>query len=162
MKKTIPTLLLLLIAAVAITSCSSDDDDRTTTCIFDDNLLGKWQFVEMLDGPEADFDTHRSAKQPDAHMLEFASDGRVFFTCYGAFPFSPATNLPNDGWEYFFPEEQESYHCPFPVVVIFHQSINMPGIPFGVECDGPTLKLHYLGTYFTDHIPETYVYRRVK
>ena len=145
-----------------IWSSNSDDDDRTTTCIFDDNLLGKWQFVEMLDGPEADFDTHHSAKQPDAHMLEFASDGRVFFTCYGAFPFSPATNLPNDGWEYFFPEEQESYHCPFPVVVIFHQSINMPGIPFGVECDGPTLKLHYLGTYFTDHIPETYVYRRVK
>ena len=155
MKKTIPTLLLLLIAAVAMSSCSKDDDDRSTICIFDDNFLSRWKFVEMLDGP-------RGAKQPDAHILEFATNNRVFFTCYGAFPFSSATNIPNDGWEYFFPEDQESYNCSFPVVVIFNKSINMPGIPFGLECDGTTLKLHYLGSYFTDHIPETYVYRRVR
>ena len=64
--------------------------------------------------------------------------------------------------EYFIPEDQERYQTNYTVIVIVDPRVNQPGIPFGLEFDNDRLLLHYLGYYFTDHIPETYVYKRIK
>lgn len=155
-KKNLLFLALLAMAAMVFSGCSNDDDDRFTVCPPGEGWGGKWQFVEMLDGP-------RGAKQPAAHTMEFTVDGKVLFTSKGKFPFDEATvNMPMDGWEYYFPDEQDKYGSPFPVFVIYHPMLNKPGFTFGLECYGNTLKLHYIDFYTTDHIPETYVYRRVK
>ena len=84
-KKNLLFLALLAMAAMVFSGCSSDDDDRFTVCPTGDGWGGKWQFVEMLDGP-------RGAKQPAAHTMEFKADGKVLFNCEGAFPFDEATS----------------------------------------------------------------------
>ena len=46
-KKLFLYLPLLLLPMLACIGCSSDDDE-----VYDDNLTGKWDLVEIKDGPE--------------------------------------------------------------------------------------------------------------
>ena len=66
-----------------------------------------------------------------------------------------------------FPDVQEVYQSSFPVVQLgptaeeaMHSDKNL-FVPYSVEVTKKTLKLHYVGIYTTDHIPETFVYRRI-
>ena len=160
MKKAFLPLVLLLMAASTFNACSNnnDDDDRFVICPPGPTFIGTWQFVEMLDGPGADFNTHRGGLQPQAHTMQ------VFpFNEYGigTIVYKLADGKTHN-CEYFIPEDQERYQTNYTVIVIVDPRVNQPGIPFGLEFDNDRLLLHYLGYYFTDHIPETYVYKRIK
>ena len=68
---------------------------------------------------------------------------------------------------YVFPDVQEVYQSSFPVVQLgptaeeaMHSDKNL-FVPYSVEVTKKTLKLHYVGIYTTDHIPETFVYRKI-
>ncbi len=160
MKKTILPLVLLLMAAFAFNACSNndDEDDRFVICPPGPSFVGEWQFVEKLDGPGADFNTHRGGLQPQSHTMQifpFKEDG------IGEIVYKLADGK-TQKCEYYFPEDQERYQSNYMVIVIADPQVNQPGIPFGLEFDNDCLQLHYLGLYLTDHIPETYVYKRIK
>lgn len=156
------SLLLLLAAFSGLTACSSSDDDELIGDNVEDvqrAIIGKWKFVEMLDGPGASFETHRGARQPDQHTLELTKDGKAIYQfADGAsyvLKYAPAEHqewYDTDLWvieQIFSSQDADHEHDSYP-------------IPFGVEVSKSTLKLHYLGIYTTDHIPQTYVYTRIR
>ena len=57
--------------------------------------------------------------------------------------------------DYSIPEDQEKYGSTLPVM-------NIDEVPFGYAIEGNSLKLHYYGFYFCDHIPATFVFKRTK
>ena len=156
------SLLLLLAAFSGLTACSSSDDDELTGNNVEDvqrAIIGKWKFVEMLDGPGASFETHRGARQPDQHTLELTKDGKAIYQ------YDNGTNF---AMRYAPAEHQEWYYTDHVVIELRtfgqdadHEHDSYP-IPFGVEVSKSTLKLHYMGIYTTDHIPETLVYIRIR
>lgn len=152
MKKSYLYLALLLLTLPAATACdnSDDDDDRFVVCPTE-NIEGKWRFVEMLDGVGASFETHRGATQPAAHTLEFMADGGLCYT------FDDGT-AEESTYSYVDPTAYGTY---YPVIVV-SDSNDGSDTPFSVELEGDQLRLHYVGPYFTDHIPETYVYQRIR
>lgn len=154
MKKSILLLSLLALAAIAFNACSSDDeDDRFVVCPTENGIIGEWQFVEMLDGPGSDMTTHRGGEQPKAHTM--------YIGIYNNIIYAIADGTTQE-CIYYYPEDQSHYNTKYPVIIITDPRVNQPGTPFGIELNDDELKLHYLGIYTTDHIPETYVYRRVK
>ena len=50
---------------------------------------------------------------------------------------------------------QEQYGSIYPVILILE-------IPFSYEIEGSRLKLHYLGMATCDHIPATFVFKRIR
>lgn len=154
MKKSILLLCLLGLAAIAFNACSSDDeDDRFVVCPSEEGIIGKWQFVEKLDGLGSDMTTHRGGSQPKAHTMYVGTHNDIICS------YADGTILE---CIYYYPDNQSSYQTEFPVIIIADTQVNQPGVPFGIELNADELKLHYLGPYTADHIPETYVYRRVK
>ena len=137
---------LYFIALVSLifvfTGCSSDDDT-----ISGSGLVGRWKFVEMLDGS-------KGMSQPDQHIMEIKENGTIVYTY-------------DDGnnravlYEY---DDNSKYGTNDPVILItnlLEYGIVYKG-PYSCEIGSTTLKLHYSGFYFTDHIPETYFYKRIK
>ena len=57
--------------------------------------------------------------------------------------------------DYSIPEDQEKYGSTLPIM-------NIDEVPFGYAIEGNSLKLHYYGFYFCDHIPATFVFKRTK
>lgn len=137
------TICMTMLAVCMFTACSNDDDDE----IFGTGLTGKWDLVEVLDGPEGKCEQGYSKPYPSGTVIiEFRENGKLVFN-YG------------DGkvvtMEYSFPKNQEEYGTIYPVMFIDE-------VPFGYVIEGKRLKLHYYGNYFCDHIPATFVFRRVK
>ena len=157
------SLLLLLAAFSGLTACtSSDDDDELTGNNVEDvqrAIIGTWQFVEMLDGPGASFETHRGARQPDPHTLKFTKDGKAIYLFEDGF---------SHVMKYAPAEHQEWYYTDLMVIELISFSSDTDNghdfypIPYGVEVSKRTLKLHYEGIYTTDHIRETLVYKRIQ
>ena len=56
---------------------------------------------------------------------------------------------------YSIPENQEQYGSIYPVMKIDE-------VPFGYAIEGNRLKLHYHGMYLCDHIPATFVFKRIR
>ena len=51
MKKNL-ALFMMLLAAVAMTGCSSDEKEpQIVICFIQPEIIGKWQLVEVKDGP---------------------------------------------------------------------------------------------------------------
>ena len=137
-------LLLFLLAAVVLsfTGCSSDDEMETEGS----GLVGRWRFIEMLDGPIG-------ATQPNPHIMEIKSDGKIVYT---------NNNGESNTYTYVY-DDNSKYNTEMPVILInlvSEEKVNQ--VPYACEIGSTTLQLHYFGFYFTDHIPETYVYKRIK
>ena len=148
MIKNMKRLLLFLLAAVVLsfTGCSSDDETEIETEIEGSGLVGRWRFVEMLDGP-------KGATQPNPHIMEINSDGKIVFT---------NDNGESNTYTYVY-DDNSKYSTEMRVILInqiFEEKVYQ--VPYACEIGNTTLKLHYFGPYFTDHIPETFVYKRIK
>lgn len=146
----------LLMLVVSMSSCSSDDEKEISGFdaeeISGSGLFGRWRFVEMLDGPIG-------AGQPILHIMEIRDNGGGQ---HGSVVFTR-----EDGewqeirWEY--PNEEDKFLTDKPVIKMVYPEDGEPLIvPYSCEIGSTILKLHYLGFYTTDHIPATYVYKRIK
>ena len=147
-------LLLFLLAAVILsfTGCSNDDEIETGYSNNDEievegsGLVGRWRFVEMLNGPI-------DATQPNPHIMEIKSDGKIVYI---------NNNGESSTCTYVY-DDNSKYYTEKPVILIKQVlEENLYQVPYICEIGNTTLKLHYIGPYFTDHIPETLVYKRIK
>lgn len=144
------TLVMLLF----FTACRGNDEDssndvdnsRLVTGTTEHYLLGKWEFVEMLNG-------HYTETSPTAHTVEFKADGTVIYT------FSTDTFYNT----YYFPENQDDYNSIYPIIVIISGEDSGFQSYFVCAIKGDELKLHRYITemHTTEFIPATYIYRRV-
>ena len=142
MKKTIFSFCMTLFMAVLMTGCSSDDDE-----IFGTGLTGKWDLVEVQNGP-AGFckDDYTNHYPSGTVIIELKGNGKIVFNYEDG---------KVDTLDYSIPEDQEKYGSTLPVM-------NIDEVPFGYAIEGNSLKLHYYGFYFCDHIPATFVFKRTK
>ena len=142
MKKTIFSFCMTLFMAVLMTGCSSDDDE-----IFGTGLTGKWDLVEVQNGP-AGFckDDYTNHYPSGTVIIELKGNGKIVFN----YEDGKVETL-----DYSIPEDQEKYGSTLPVM-------NIDEVPFGYAIEGNSLKLHYYGFYFCDHIPATFVFKRTK
>ena len=142
MKKTIFSFCMTLFMAVLMTGCSSDDDE-----IFGTGLTGKWDLVEVQNGP-ARFckDGYTNHYPSGTVIIELKGNGKIVFN----YEDGKVETL-----DYSIPEDQEKYGSTLPVM-------NIDEVPFGYAIEGNSLKLHYYGFYFCDHIPATFVFKRTK
>ena len=140
-KKTIYVCLTLLVT-IFMTSCSSDDDET-----FGTRLTGKWDLIEVLNGPDGLCKDDYTNQFPSGSVIiEIKENGEIVFNY-------------EDGKvetrDYSFPVDQEIYNSSLPVMTIGE-------VPFSYAIEGNRLKLHYYGFYFTDHIPATFVFKRIR
>ena len=142
MKKPIFSFCMTLFMAVFMTGCSSDDDE-----IFGTGLTGKWDLVEVQNGP-AGFckDGYTNHYPSGTVIIELKGNGKIVFN----YEDGKVETL-----DYSIPEDQEIYGSTLPV-------LNIGEVPFGYAIEGNWLKLHYYGIYFCDHIPATFVFKRTK
>ena len=81
------------------------------------------------------------------------SDGKIVFT---------NDNGESNTYTYVY-DDNSKYSTEMRVILInqiFEEKVYQ--VPYACEIGNTTLKLHYFGPYFTDHIPETFVYKRIK
>ena len=135
MKKTIFSFCMTLFMAVLMTGCSSDDDE-----IFGTGLTGKWDLVEVQK------DGYTNHYPSGTVIIELKGNGKIVFN----YEDGKVETL-----DYSIPEDQEKYGSTLPVM-------NIDEVPFGYAIEGNSLKLHYYGFYFCDHIPATFVFKRTK
>ena len=110
----------------------SSDDDE----IFGTGLTGKWDLVEV-----------QTNHYPSGTVIiELKGNGKIVFN----YEDGKVETL-----DYSIPEDQEKYGSTLPVM-------NIDEVPFGYAIEGNSLKLHYYGFYFCDHIPATFVFKRTK
>ena len=133
---------VVLMLAVGMSSCNSDDDE-----IFGTGLTGKWDLVEVQNGP-AGFckDGYTNHYPSGTVIIELKGNGKIVFNY---------ENGKVETLDYSIPEDQEKYGSTLPVM-------NIDEVPFGYAIEGNSLKLHYYGFYFCDHIPATFVFKRTK
>ena len=138
--KRVKIILFIMLATCLFTACSSDDD-----IIFDMGLIGKWDLVEVQNGPtgfcKGDYANQYSA---GTVIIELKLYGKIVFNY-------------EDGkveiCDFSIPKDQDKYASTLPVM-------NINEIPFGYVIEGNRLKLHYYGYYTCDHIPATFVFKR--
>ena len=151
-------LFVLSFGIAGLSSCSSDDET-----VVGGGLIGKWRLVETQNGPIG-------APQPAPYTMEIKGadewDGTM-----GRYGGTIVYTFDNGDryisfWKYS--DDESIYSTSLPVILITHQSVTDSEeecgsyvTPYGCEISSTTLKLHYLGFYFTDHIPETYVYKKI-
>ena len=136
-------LSALLILVFGISSCSSSDDDE----IFGTGLTGKWDLVEVQNGPEGGCNGDYANKYPSGTLIiEIKGNGKIVFN----YEDGKVETL-----DYSIPEDQDKYYSSLPIMIIDED-------PFGYVVEGNILKLHYAGIYTCDHIPATYVFKRTK
>ena len=142
MKKIIICVCLTLFMVMFMTSCNSDDDE-----IFGTGLTGKWDLVEVQNGP-AGFckDGYANQYPSGTVIIELKGNGKIVFN----YEDGKVETL-----DYSIPEDQEVYYSTLLVM-------NIGEVPFSYAIEGNWLKLHYCGIYFCDHIPATFVFKRTK
>ena len=133
---------VVLMMVVGMSSCNSDDDE-----IFGTGLTGKWDLVEVQNGP-AGFckDGYANQYPSGTVIIELKGNGKIVFN----YEDGKVETL-----DYSIPEDQEIYGSTLPV-------LNIGEVPFGYVLEGNSLKLHYYGFYTCDHIPATFVFKRTK
>lgn len=141
MKNRLLIMAIAIFGMTALCSCSDDDEFVGT------GLTGKWDLVEVQNGPSGLCKDGYSNKYPSGTVIiELKENGKIIFNH-------------EDGkvetLEYSMPGNQEEYGSSLPI-------INIGEVPFGYDIEGNRLKLHYLGFYFCDHIPATFVFKRTK
>ena len=133
----------ILMLFFCMSSCSSSDDDE----IFGTGLTGKWDLVEVQNGPEGGCNGDYANQYPSGTLIiEIKGNGKIVFN----YEDGKVETL-----DYYIPEDQEKYGTTLPVM-------NIGEVPFGYVLEGNSLKLHYYGFYTCDHIPATFVFKRAK
>ena len=140
-KKLFLYLPLLLLPMLTCIGCSSDDDE-----VYDDNLTGKWDLVEIKDGPEGRCEEGYVQRYSSGTVIIEIKDGQIVFNYQDG---------KKETKPYSFPKNPEIYSSSFPVMLIDE-------VPFGYIIEKNRLYLHYYGIYTTDHIPATFVFKRIK
>lgn len=143
MKTTIITKSFLLMVSVVIIGLmpiiSCTDDSAVGA-----RLRGKWELIEVLDGPrEITRYGNKKVIPQDSVTVKFQT-GKV------------KLSIKNDAtktMDYYYPEDQERYNTNDPVIVIGNA-------PFGYTFEDGLLKLHYCGFYLCDHRPATFVFKK--
>ena len=139
--KRIKGILFIMLAVSLFTACNNDDE------IFGTGLTGKWDLVEVQNGP-AGFckDGYTNHYPSGTVIIEIKGNGKIVFN----YEDGKVETL-----DYYIPEDQEKYGTTLPVM-------NIGEVPFGYVLEGNSLKLHYYGFYTCDHIPATFVFKRIK
>ena len=111
-----------------------------------DELMGKWDLVEVQNGPAGFCKGDYVNQYPSGSVIiTFTGNGMIVFNY-------------KDGkvetYNYLIPENQKQYGSIYPVVLIRE-------VPFSYEIEGSKLKLHYRGAATCDHIPATFVFKRI-
>ncbi len=131
------------VAMMMLTACTNSDDDE----IYGTGLTGKWDLVEVQNGPAGFCKGDYTHKYPSGSLIiRIRGNGNIVF------------NYEDGKVEtlgYTIPEDQEKYSSTLPIMII-------GDVPFGFAIEGNCLKLHYYGTYTCDHIPATFVFKRTK
>ena len=145
MKKNLVLCLgAMLMLVFGISSCSNSDDDDE---IFGTGLTGKWDLVEVQNGPEGGCKGDYANQYPSGTVIiEIKGNGKIVFN----YEDGKVETL-----DYSIPEDQDKYYSSLPIMIIGED-------PFGYVVEGNILKLHYAGIYTCDHIPATYVFKRTK
>ena len=142
MKKSTIGVILTLIISVFVTVCNSDDDE-----IFGTGLTGRWDLVEVQNGPKEFCKGNNAIQYPSGTVIiELKGNGKIVFNYEDGRV---------DSLDYSIPEDQEIYGSTLPVM-------NIGDVPFSYVVEGNSLKLHYYGFYFCDHVPATFVFKRTK
>ena len=147
--KRIKGILFIMLAVSLFTACSNDDSNINSDDgeIFGTGLTGRWDLVEVLDGPAGYCKEGYTNQYPSGTVIiEIKENGKIVFN------YEDGKVEPLD---YSIPEDQEKYGSTLPVM-------NIDEVPFGYAIEGNRLKLHYYGFYTCDHIPATFVFKRIK
>ncbi len=130
-------------AMMMLTACTNSDDDE----IFGTGLTGKWDLVEVQNGPAGFCKSEYTNKYPSGSVIiRISGNGKIVFN----YEDGKVETL-----NYTILEDQEKYSSTLPIMII-------GDVPFGFAVEGNSLKLHYCGFYFCDHIPATFVFKRTK
>lgn len=137
MKKNL-ALFMMLLAAVMMTGCSSDEKElQVISCFGEPEIIGKWQLVEILDGPR-----ELQGNGFEDALVEFSPSGKVTMTF---------ANWHTEEMDW---QKDKKTIDDLPVVYIGEN-------PFTYTMEGLELKLHYRGIYRTDHKPATFVLQKL-
>ena len=134
-------LPLLLLPMLACVGCSSDDDE-----VYDDNLTGKWDLVEIKDGPEGRCEEGYVQRYSSGTVIIEIKDGQIVFNYQDG---------KKETMSYSIPKNQELYYSSLPVMLIGE-------VPFSYVIEKNRLYLHYCGICTCDHSPATFVFKRIK
>lgn len=142
MKKNL-ALFMMLLAAVAMTGCSSSDEKepQIVICFIQPEIIGKWQLVEVKDGPH-EFHQNGYEDAFKGAFVDFSPTGKVTMTF---------SNYHTEKMDW---RNDKNTIDDLPVVYI-------ENVPFTYTIEGLELKLHYKGIYKTDHIPATFVLQQI-
>ena len=147
--KRVKGILFIMLAVSLFTACSNDDSNINSDDgeIFGTGLTGRWDLVEVLDGPAGYCKEGYTNQYPSGTVIiEIKENGKIVFN----YEDGKVETL-----DYSIPEDQVIYASTLPV-------LNIGEVPFGYAIEGNRLKLHYYGFYTCDHIPATFVFKRIK
>ena len=130
MKKNL-ALFMMLLAAVAMTGCSSDEKEpQIVICFIQPEIIGKWQLVEVKDGPH-EFHQNGYEDAFKGALVDFSPTGKVTMTF---------SNYHTEKMDW---RNDKNTIDDLPVVYI-------ENVPFTYTIEGLELKLHYKGIYKKD------------
>ena len=147
--KRIKGILFIMLAVSLFTACSNDDSNINSDDgeIFGTGLTGRWDLVEVQNGPAGYCKEGYANQYPSGTVIiEIKGNGKIVFN----YEDGKVETL-----DYSIPEDQVIYSSTLPV-------LNIGEVPFGYAIEGNRLKLHYYGFYTCDHIPATFVFKRIK
>ena len=142
MKKNL--LFACLLATMLLMSCSSSDDDASNP---GRGLIGRWDLVEIQNGmPSLHRDGNVTTYPSGTVVLEFMSNGQ----CVRVY-----SDGRKETADYSFPKDQEQYYSADPVLLLGE-------VPFSYTIEGDMLTAQNLGLNTMEHIPATYVFKRLR
>ena len=140
--KRVKGILFIMLAVCLFTACNSDDGE-----IFGTGLTGRWDLVEVQNGPAGYCKEGYANQYPSGTVIiEIKGNGKIVFN----YEDGKVETL-----DCSIPEDQDKYSFTLPIMLIGE-------VPFGYAIEGNSLKLHYVGFHTCDHIPATFVFKRIK
>ena len=138
-------VLAVMLLTIIMVGCSSDEFEG-------EGLFGRWQLLEVQDGPGSLSDNGQAWKKdiPKDYTIEIKGDGTILFPEDEESASTPSTPIKMS----LVPAEEATY-SNYPVLKIDE-------VPFGYEVSSTRLKLHYYGVYTCDHVPATFILKRIK
>ena len=108
--------------------------------------------LEVQNGPGSLSDNGQAWKKdiPKDYTIEIKGDGTILFPEDEKNASTPSTPV-----KLTLVSSEETTYSNYPVLKIDE-------VPFGYEVTSTRLKLHYYGFYFCDHVPATFVFKRIK
>ena len=139
-------IFAVMLLSISITGCSSDEFEG-------EGLYGRWRLLEVQNGPGSLGDDGQQAWKkdiPNDYTIEIKGDGTILFPEDEKNASTPSTPV-----KLTLVSSEETTYSNYPVLKIDE-------VPFGYEVTSTRLKLHYYGIYYCDHVPATFVFKRIK